>query len=102
PGQRQDLPARQVAGPAGNPGSLPPASRSIRARLQTHRRQRRQLGSVHQMSRPGGLPLLAIKRMRTMGKEMAAATPGNEDEIDLRELVGVLLDHKWWIVAITA
>jgi len=37
-----------------------------------------------------------------MGKEMAAATPGNEDEIDLRELVGVLLDHKWWIVAITA
>lgn len=38
-----------------------------------------------------------------MGKEMAAATtPGNGDEIDLRELVGILLDHKWWIIAITA
>lgn len=37
-----------------------------------------------------------------MGKETAAGMPGNEDEIDLRELVGVLLDRKWWILAATA
>lgn len=37
-----------------------------------------------------------------MGKETAAGVPGTEDEIDLRELLGVLLDRKWWIVAVTA
>ncbi len=37
-----------------------------------------------------------------MGKETAAGSPGTEDEIDLRELVGVLLDRKWWILAATA
>ena len=37
-----------------------------------------------------------------MGKEKAAVTPATEDEIDLRELVGVLIDRKWWIIATTA
>src|SRR5690606_1741139 len=40
--------------------------------------------------------------MKSMGKETAAGVPGTEDEIDLRELVGVLVDRKWWIVAVTA
>lgn len=37
-----------------------------------------------------------------MGKEKAAVTPATEDEIDLRELVGVLIDRKWWVIATTA
>lgn len=37
-----------------------------------------------------------------MGKETAAGVPGNEDEIDLRELLGTLLDRKWWILGVTA
>ena len=37
-----------------------------------------------------------------MGKETAAGSPGTEDEIDLRELLGVLVDRKWWILAVTA
>lgn len=36
-----------------------------------------------------------------MGKETAAGSPGTEDEIDLRELLGVLVDRKWWILAVT-
>ncbi|ADV28814.1 capsular exopolysaccharide family [Pseudoxanthomonas suwonensis 11-1] len=36
-----------------------------------------------------------------MGKETAAGTPGAENEIDLRELLGVLLDRKWLILAAT-
>lgn len=30
------------------------------------------------------------------------AAPDENDEIDLRQLLGTLVDHKWWIVGITA
>src|SRR5690606_22726967 len=72
------------------------------ARVQTYRRLRRQLGSLYQvMSLRRRPPKPHTNGRRIMGKE-SAATPGTEDEIDLRELVGVLLDKKWWIIATTA
>ncbi len=37
-----------------------------------------------------------------MGKDTAVGTPGNDGEIDLRELLGILVDRKWWIIALTA
>ena len=38
-----------------------------------------------------------------MTKQTATATTGrDEDEIDLRELVGLLVDRKWWIGGVTA
>ena len=37
-----------------------------------------------------------------MAKETTAGTAGNEDEIDLRELLGTLVDRKWWILGTTA
>ena len=38
-----------------------------------------------------------------MTKQTAAATASrDEDEIDLRELVGLLVDRKWWIGSVTA
>ncbi|UNK42206.1 polysaccharide biosynthesis tyrosine autokinase [Luteimonas sp. S4-F44] len=36
-----------------------------------------------------------------MSKETGVSAKG-EDEIDLRELVGLLIDRKWWIIVITA
>ncbi|WP_337245981.1 polysaccharide biosynthesis tyrosine autokinase [Luteimonas sp. gir] len=36
-----------------------------------------------------------------MSKE-TGVSPKDEDEIDLRELVGLLIDRKWWIIGITA
>jgi len=29
------------------------------------------------------------------------AAPDENDEIDLRQLLGTLVDHKWWVVGIT-
>jgi len=37
-----------------------------------------------------------------MSKETAARAVRDEDEIDLRELAGILIDRKWWIAAVTA
>ncbi len=37
-----------------------------------------------------------------MAKETTAGAAGSEDEIDLRELLGTLLDRKWWILGTTA
>jgi len=36
-----------------------------------------------------------------MTKQTGARTGREEDEIDLRELLGVLIDRKWWIIATT-
>lgn len=37
-----------------------------------------------------------------MTKQMGAGAARDEDEIDLRELLGLLIDRKWWIVGVTA
>jgi tyrosine-protein kinase Etk/Wzc len=37
-----------------------------------------------------------------MSKDLTADTSRDEDEIDLRELAGVLIDHKWLIIGVTA
>src|SRR5690606_40877427 len=37
-----------------------------------------------------------------MAKETTVGAAGSEDEIDLRELLGTLLDRKWWILGTTA
>ncbi|AKC86808.1 polysaccharide biosynthesis tyrosine autokinase [Pseudoxanthomonas suwonensis] len=37
-----------------------------------------------------------------MTKQMGAGAARDEDEIDLRELLGLLVDRKWWIVGVTA
>ncbi len=36
-----------------------------------------------------------------MTKEAGARVPRDEEEIDLRELLGLLLDRKWWIIGTT-
>lgn len=37
-----------------------------------------------------------------MTSQESRATPSDEaDEIDLRQLLGTLIDHKWWIAGIT-
>lgn len=39
--------------------------------------------------------------MEVMTKEAGARVPRDEEEIDLRELLGLLLDRKWWIIGTT-
>ncbi|PTA83868.1 tyrosine-protein kinase, partial [Kosakonia sp. H7A] len=36
-----------------------------------------------------------------MTKQNGTRTSRDEDEIDLRELLGVLVDRKWWIIGTT-
>src|SRR5690606_38428610 len=81
--------------------SLPPEPRGLRACVPADRRMRGQLGSLYQVTVARATPL-PTDGMKQMGKETTAATSGTEDEIDLRELVGVLIDRKWWILATTA
>jgi len=40
--------------------------------------------------------------METMTKQTNARAVREDDEIDLRELLGVLIDRKWWIITATS
>jgi len=40
--------------------------------------------------------------METMTKQTNARAVREDDEIDLRELLGVVIDRKWWIIAATS
>src|SRR6185437_2464336 len=92
--QRQDLRTRQMVAGARHPRSLSPAAPRVRPRLRHGRARRRQLAA---------LPVTPFTYARDNLRMTAVQKPsqGDDDEIDLGELLGILLDHRWLIIIVT-